>query len=487
MGQVKEGNRSDRALDGDAVAARPRRRLRLAGLVAIQLLVVVLGAELAALGVARLRTGDHYGTIAMRKEEFLRLVPQETPTALDPDKPLPLNVRREIAPFFGFTYERAGRTRLMNNLGFFSEFDFPYQPRARELVVGVFGGSVAMDLRLPGPYEALRTALLPAAKARGYDEVTILVMAQGSWHEPQSLFCFLYFVDTIDVALFLEGFNEIAMLPLVDGVASRSYPWSFPDPKIYERLLGRVRDVDALVAEVRIRELRASERWWSEVASGPILGRSMMVHLAWRAGMARFERRIEELLPATGASAARPYESTFPPGLAMPELRRAFFDRFETWIEMASRAGELRRKPLFHFIQPNQYVEGSKPPSDQEKRVALVDDTVRRRVADLYPELRRMSERLRARGVAATDLTMIFEGNPATLYKDASCHLNAEGMTLIAQEMGRAVAASAQIGTLPAPDERALPFGPRAADAAPRRSARDAEEGRRPVPKPLVP
>ena len=60
-----------------------------------------------------------------------------------------------VHPYFGFVLapstlsaaERAERGIGLNNYGFGSPYNYPYRPRSeRELVVGVFGGSVAAKL-----------------------------------------------------------------------------------------------------------------------------------------------------------------------------------------------------------------------------------------------------------------------------------------------------------------------------------------------------
>jgi hypothetical protein len=106
----------------------------------------------------------------------------------------------------------------------------------------------------------------------------------------------------------------------------------------------------------------------------------------------------------------------------------------------------------FHFLQPNQYVEGSKVFSEEEKRVADVDaysgrefpyhPSVRnyKRAARLgYPLLIESGAELRKQGVRFVDLTTIFAEVRETIYRDACCHYNLAGYEMIAERMAREI------------------------------------------------
>ena len=91
-------------------------------------------------------------------------------------------------------------------------------------------------------------------------------------------------------------------------------------------------------------------------------------------------------------------------------------------------------KPSIFFVQPNQYLNGSKPLSPEEKAVAFEPGAAStfgpsmERVRDAVPELR-------ANGVRIFDLTGIFADVKETLYIDDCCHLNQRGNELLAEAM----------------------------------------------------
>ena len=93
-----------------------------------------------------------------------------------------------------------------------------------------------------------------------------------------------------------------------------------------------------------------------------------------------------------------------------------------------------------HFLQPNQYVPGSKPLSSEEKRIAWKDDHPYKTVVEkAYPLLTAAGEELRREGVRFFDLTGIFEGVTEALYSDTCCHFNLRGNKIMAQAIGAAI------------------------------------------------
>ncbi len=104
----------------------------------------------------------------------------------------------------------------------------------------------------------------------------------------------------------------------------------------------------------------------------------------------------------------------------------------------------------YHFLQPNQYVEGSKPLSDEERELAHDESFVYRAGAVKgHPLLIEAGRQLVADGVAFTDLTRVFAGRTQTLYRDTCCHVNDEGNRLIAEAMARTIAADIQSRNVP--------------------------------------
>ncbi len=94
----------------------------------------------------------------------------------------------------------------------------------------------------------------------------------------------------------------------------------------------------------------------------------------------------------------------------------------------------------FHFLQPNQYVDGSKPMGAEElARSASATRAVYDPVRHAYPLLLQNGAELKQRGVRFTDLTQVFARTGDPVYIDDCCHLNPDGTEILAQEISRTI------------------------------------------------
>jgi hypothetical protein len=98
-----------------------------------------------------------------------------------------------------------------------------------------------------------------------------------------------------------------------------------------------------------------------------------------------------------------------------------------------------------HFLQPNQYVPGSKPMGAAEKAVAYRTDSENRLPVERgYPLLQAEGARLARLGVDFHDLSRLYAAVPQPLYIDDCCHLNREGNAIMGEVVGRVIAAGWQ-------------------------------------------
>ena len=94
----------------------------------------------------------------------------------------------------------------------------------------------------------------------------------------------------------------------------------------------------------------------------------------------------------------------------------------------------------FHFLQPNQYVRGSKEMAPAERQLAIdPGHPYAGPAAAGYPFLIEAGRQLAARGTWFKDLTMLFAGERRPLYSDACCHLNRQGYQAVASRIGSLV------------------------------------------------
>ena len=118
----------------------------------------------------------------------------------------------------------------------------------------------------------------------------------------------------------------------------------------------------------------------------------------------------------------------------------------ELWQRASAQMDALARAQgmvFVHALQPNQYVEGSKPLTPVELRRAYDPQLPWSRAAIAgYPLLVAAGEELRSQGVDFVDLTQMFRDNTDDLYRDRCCHFNDRGYRLIAARLAEEVAAA---------------------------------------------
>ena len=115
----------------------------------------------------------------------------------------------------------------------------------------------------------------------------------------------------------------------------------------------------------------------------------------------------------------------------------AVWERSIRLMHATSRAAGIAS---FHFLQPNQRVEGSKVFAPGEREVALPRHHAYDAPARLgYPGLIAAGQRMREAGIPFDDLTMVFSEVSESIYTDGCCHINRLGSQQLALEMARII------------------------------------------------
>jgi hypothetical protein len=195
----------------------------------------------------------------------------------------------------------------------------------------------------------------------------------------------------------------------------------------------------AQVEQIR-EQRRALRRWFAR----PPLSRSAFFLTLWDFLDGGREADLRRAMIGVEAGSGG---GEVPPQIRGPRL--SYADDQEFFAAMTASWGRASREMArlcaaqgivyAHFLQPNQYVPGSKELSDEEREVAIDPNFAgSERVPVAYPLLIGEGERLRRDGVRFTDLTQIYSGESGTIYNDFCCHVNERGAVL----MARAIAAA---------------------------------------------
>ena len=127
------------------------------------------------------------------------------------------------------------------------------------------------------------------------------------------------------------------------------------------------------------------------------------------------------------------------PGEMYPALAK-------TWAESSfqmNAVADAKGIRYFHFLQPNQYLQGSKPMGAEERRVAIKENhSYAISVRTGYPELRNRGRELIQRGVNFVDLTNLYASVREPVYADNCCHVNAAGRRIVVEAIAKTIISS---------------------------------------------
>jgi hypothetical protein len=357
---------------------------------------------------------------------------------VDDVEPLRPNLPTMIHPYFGYVFNTAWPH--INDNGFFGSG--PFATRSDDkVIIGLFGGSVAEHL-----FKRSRDVLLEALQknpAFKDKHIELFSLAVHAYKQPQQLLILttlLALGAQFDVVINLDGFNEIdaAKDNLQDGI-NPFYPHMW---NLYAgRSLASAAAVHIGNAQAIYTRREAVRGWF---ATWPA-AHSIFLLTLWDFLDQRYEAALRAETQALKDALA---QVTAAPEVSGPPISFADDDSMyreftEVWarssLEMAILCRELGITYI-HFLQPNQYLPGSKTLTEEELKEdydPLVAETGR--VATGYPMLIARGRELAEQGVNFVDLTMLFKNEPRTVYSDTCCHLNALGSTLLATEIARAI------------------------------------------------
>jgi hypothetical protein len=352
---------------------------------------------------------------------------------------------KSLHPYLGYVFDHFRAPRQTNRFGFGGPD--PLMPlREREVRVAITGGSVALQLyREAAPRLREELARDPAFRNR---PIRLVALTLGGYKQPQQLMSLVWFLSLgahFDVVVNLDGFNEI-VLPYTDNVPDGVHPAYPRSWKLYAQKALNGAQIDALTQVRSVQSQRA--RWRSLLGTGLPSASAFALRVLDRidAGLAselsQSEAGFRESLDAPGKP---DYQVSGPPGA--PEDERALFRELVALWASASRQMHLLCEAngirYFHFLQPNQYVPGSKPFSRVELSSALRPGSFppKSAVRAAYAKLSAAGADLAAQGVRFTDLTRLFEEEERTVYRDSCCHFNQLGIDAIATHVASAIRA----------------------------------------------
>ncbi len=426
-------NDSSASSAAPAVPRRSRRRVWL--LRGLALLLAWGLAELASFVALAFLSGGMSGS--------WRELEKTAASHLDVDDPLA--AEDSVHPYFGFVRRPKDppdpAALPVNGFGFV-DTQSPIQHREKgKVIVGILGGSLAEEFCENGlpEFEAQLKKFPRFADKR----IVFVRLAISGYKQPQQLFVVNYLLalgGQFDLLLNIDGFNEIA-LPVVENAPAGVFP-SFPRDwgvRVLER-----RDTALLRRMGEVVYLQEADRNWARRFAAFPWSYSPTARLVWsvrhewlsRSIIAGYRDTIELREKHRSFTAQGPAESF----ADLPALLRHCVGIWQrSSLELAKVCDGMGIE-YYDFLQPNQYLPGSKPMGELERSLTVDSSYPARAVVETgYPMLIAAGRELAAQGVRFHDLTGIFGQVTQPTYRDNCCHLNPTGNELLAVAIAKAI------------------------------------------------
>ena len=351
------------------------------------------------------------------------------------DVPARLRIHKEVVhPYMGYVYDPT--VEQSSPYGISDATPIRHRSDGK-VIVGIFGGSFADDISYNLAGE-LADKLKPSFPGR---EFVVVKATIGGYKQPQQLMALNWFMalgGEFDIVINLDGFNDVA-LPALENVPDTN-PFF---PRQWHLRMRTVPDTEFLATVGKIKFIDAvSAKWQSFFRTGP-LRYSVTANTLWRIGDQLFyNAAVNQRAKLPKMSATNGYAAAGPPAPFAndDEMYSALGHLWEESSYQMNAVAKAKGIRYFHFLQPNQYIEGSKPMDATERRVAIREDhPYAGSVKKGYPVLRELGKDLIRRGVTFVDLTNIYANNRDVLYRDNCCHVNTTGQRIIVDAMVKTI------------------------------------------------
>lgn len=343
-------------------------------------------------------------------------------------------------PYFGFS----GYPELGNNHNFYFAGDYPYvRNNENEYIIGVFGGSVAVNFVYEGnDYLEGRTRFIENLKQHPFFEdkqIIILPFCVGGYKQPQQLLVLSYYLalgQELDMVIDIDGFNEVALSNLNN---EHGIDFAMPNAAAMLPMINLI-DQTTLTSE-KLESLAKIGRYRARLSS--IAQKTKETKLASAYFLLEqfhkilYSRYTGELVAFQQLESNPSSESLiFIYTMATLEHSVLFEKIASHWANCSILMGQMLRSKgilYYHFLQPNQYYSG-KVFGDEEAEIALSENShpYRTGVREGYPALISKSGFLRQHGVNFYSAVSIFDDEPGMIYVDNCCHFNQHGNELLA-------------------------------------------------------
>ncbi|MBN1424916.1 hypothetical protein JXA88_10200 [Candidatus Fermentibacteria bacterium] len=347
----------------------------------------------------------------------------------------------KLHPLFGYVH--IPNSRGANNYGFLTPHDFDLDEKGyalrghdhqRTMVIGVFGGSFAQQLVLAA-HDRLAAGMARAYPAK--DPVVVNFALEG--HAiPQTAFVFLYFRSMVDIAVFVDGYNEL--WNYVNNTRAGCPP-EYAKAAHYLFKTSKAELTPARFAQTaRLLQLHRRRHALTRMSLWAPVRNSVLVHMIWT----RLARHLEQAAGTQATAIEQDLQRATPFMAASDsEMVHIAANQWGAYHRMIHAVAVSEGILDLHVLQPNIYVPGNTKRLTAGERRILDADTESHRgqcLAVGYPLLQREIAGLDRQGILVADLTGVFSECEEERWVDV-CHANTAGYHTVADHIVSALGA----------------------------------------------
>ncbi len=321
-------------------------------------------------------------------------------------------------------------------------YPYPYKKQPNDFVVAVVGGSVAAGFTKFG-----ETFLKKYLHDHGFNKNVVLInLARGGYKQPQPLFYLQYALLSgfeFDAVLNIDGFNDLVLAAKnIDNHINPIFPSGFHTGFLSKMLTSQKFDPHTVEQLSNYYSLYSNELRLLSFIQKPPFKYSVFLNLLGELWTQRNLVRIKQLEFDLANESQRTMTE---------EFRGPQFKQQGNKYEIVAKIWQQASKMLYaickannlvyiHVLQPNQYVKGSKPLSENEKKSAVAPNHPWGIAArEGYSYLVSTGNKLKNQGIPFYDLTMIFKESTEDIYVDVCCHFEHKGNAIMAKKIAEIV------------------------------------------------
>ncbi|MDP2045359.1 MAG: hypothetical protein Q8L00_04010 [Deltaproteobacteria bacterium] len=336
-----------------------------------------------------------------------------------------------IHPYLGFLIDFKDEKKNKETYGFTTSVNPVIKREPGKLNVLVLGGSVAQSMG-----EILRVAFHRVCRVAP----NVVTLGEAGYKQPQQLLALTYFLSLgaeYDLIINLDGYNEI-VLPVADNYSVGVNPFF---PRNWNLRISRQPSKKILAEIGKVRYMRDLKEENLEALTSSFFRGSAVFGLLKVQQFKRINWDIDgatHKLISLQQKEVKRFEETGP-FFAYKDIQELYDDAAAVWLRSSVLLDQLAREnsmEYYHFLQPNQYVKGSKVLTAEEKRTAYLERPNFSQSALIgYPILIKQGRKLLERNIKFFDTTMVYAKEKETVYIDICCHFNERGKEVLAAYM----------------------------------------------------